>query len=370
MQGFLNTPYKYFFSLLMGFAFCSISSSGVIASDIAYIKPDTSDLDEQRPSIFQFLNRDGILEMTMTTDVQRFIQSRATDDDQKATISFKKVDGTVHDMAVKIEPRGKFRRLKCEMPPIRLDFSKKRLKEQGIKDDFDKLKLVTHCLDSEESEQEVLREYWAYRLFNQLTEFSFKVQLVRLTCEDSENPDSTSLKYAFLIENDDEMAERLNGEILNSYNFDYRQFNKVQCHNFLLFQYMIGNTEWSVENQRNIKIIQPDDGGRPFVVPYDFDFSGLVNASYAKPNPDLNQIDIFERICMGVFASETELESTCNTFLDLKDLKLDAIKSDPYLSKDSKKHMIRYLKSFYRIIKNPNQDELQLPFTGEATIEK
>ena len=369
MQGFFSQTYLFCTNLLTVLILWSLLVCNTNASSSEQFCPDTSKAKEPLPTLFQHLSRDGMLEMTLFTDVQKFIQSRLTDKDQKASLRFKDVNGSEQLMDIKIEPRGKFRRLNCEVPPIRLNFSKKRLKEQGIRSDFDKLKLVTHCQNTEAGKQEVLREYWAYRLFNQLTDISFRVQLVLLTCEDTENPDSTSVKYAFLIEDDDEMAERLGGEIMDAYNFDYRQFNKNQCHNFLLFQYMIGNTEWSIENLRNIKIVQPDGGGRPLVVPYDFDFSGIVYAGYARPNPDLNQVNVLERVCMGVFASEQELESTCSTFMDLKELNLDTIKEDPYLSRDSKKHMIKYLKSFYRIIKNPNQEEIQLPFASEAPVE-
>jgi hypothetical protein len=322
------------------------------------------------PSIFEYLQQDEILEMTIATDIQKFIERKYTDKDQKAMISMKNADGFQESMEIKIAPRGKFRRQKCDLPPIKLNFSKKKLKEKGIREDFDKLKLVTHCLDTEASAQEVLREYWAYKLYNQMTDYSFQVQLVRLECVDTENPDSTSIKFAFLIEDDDQLAERLQGKIVEAYNFDYKKFNKEVCHNFLLFQYMIGNTEWSIENQRNIKIIQPNDGSKPFVIPYDFDFSALVNASYALPNPDYNQYSIQQRICMGSFASEEELEQTCSAFLDSKDIKLSAIKSAPYLSKSSKREMIKFLKSFYRIIKNPNREEIQLPVSDNQVKER
>ena len=56
-----------------------------------------------------------------------------------------------------------------------------------------------------------------------------------------------------------------------------------------LFEYMIGNLDWSVPVRHNIKLIVPkeDSNAIAFPVPYDFDYSGLVKTDYAIPPPEL-----------------------------------------------------------------------------------
>ena len=61
---------------------------------------------------------------------------------------------------------------------------------------------------------------------------------------------------------------------------------------------MIGNTDWSVPNQHNCKVlsgmnIEHSDLGT--IVPYDFDYSGLVDADYAVPYEGLALESVRER---------------------------------------------------------------------------
>ena len=89
---------------------------------------------------------------------------------------------------IKVEARGKFRRRVCEIPPMKLDFRKKQLVKRGLFNGCDKLKLVTHCQNNEFSAQVLTKEFWVYKMYNQLTNDSYKIHPLKVTYIHSENP--------------------------------------------------------------------------------------------------------------------------------------------------------------------------------------
>ena len=48
-----------------------------------------------------------------------------------------------------------------------------------------------------------------------------------------------------------------------------------------IFQYLVGNGDWSHTHFHNVKLMRV--GFEYFPVPYDFDFTGFVDAPYATP---------------------------------------------------------------------------------------
>lgn len=54
---------------------------------------------------------------------------------------------------------------------------------------------------------------------------------------------------------------------------------------YILREFINGNTDWQVADQQNLKLIKLLDFNEPapYVVPYDFDYTGMVNATYAIP---------------------------------------------------------------------------------------
>ena len=93
-------------------------------------------------------------------------------------------NGEEQQLDLKIRVRGKYRARKstCNFPPIRLNFKKGQVKETEFAGQ-DKLKLVTHCQTRRSNfEQLVLREYLAYRIYQELTDKSFGARLIIRLC--------------------------------------------------------------------------------------------------------------------------------------------------------------------------------------------
>ena len=298
-------------------------------------------------SLFEKISEDSIHHVVLAADFSKLIDTRFDKDapKQQATLTLKK-DTTEWQIPVKLALRGRFRRKICDFPPIKLDFPKGQLQEMGLHPKFDELKLVTHCLDNPESNQTLLKEYWSYRLYNQLTPNSFKVHLVKITYLDINNPSDTEERLAFLIENNKELANRLGGKLVDKFGMTPEQLEDTSYYQTMLFNFMIGNVDWNIKAQRNIKYLQKEDSTL-LVVPYDFDQSALVKAPYAKPHPDAGQKKLEDRLCLGKFPDTDLMNNFLQQFSSLKD-EFRYFKDCPHLSAKHKLRMTAYLDSFYK----------------------
>jgi len=246
---------------------------------------------------------DEVLEIKLTTDLQNLIVNKNTEDYQLAYIEMQDANGSNISHKLKVKPRGKYRRKICDFPPLKLNFSKSALIERGLHPEFDKLKLVTHCTDKKmDAKDNVLREYLTYQLYSKLTDHSFRTQLVKIEYVDLHNSSKPIIRYGFLIEDKDEMATRLKGQICDCRGLASDEISQEEYQLMTMFQYMIGNEDWDLAAIRNLKAVQllNNNGAiNNIIVPYDFDFSGVVNAPYAKPNNELQHTDIRQRHFAG-----------------------------------------------------------------------
>ncbi|RYF85195.1 MAG: hypothetical protein EON98_07260 [Chitinophagaceae bacterium] len=122
-----------------------------------------------------------------------------------------------------------------------------------------------------------------------------------------------------------------------------------------IFQYMIGNTDWSVPNFHNIKLVQAksDSFSAPYLVPYDFDFSGIVDASYAYPNQDLFSIEhVTDRYYRGLPSTEEEVDLVLDNFRKNKERILSLVKDFEPLKQSVRVRMVNYIEDFYNTISN------------------
>ena len=209
--------------------------------------------------------------------------------------------------------------------------------------------MVTHCEYG--NEENLLKEYLIYKLYNVLTDNSFRVRLVKVTYINTSKPKSKPIEtYSFLIEPVEMLAERTKAVVVESENLSQKVIFPEVMNRMAIFNYMIGNTDWSVPNQHNCKILSVADINRPgmgTIVPYDFDYSGLVNASYAIPFEQLPIKTVRERLYVGICRSEEEFRTALQEFTDHKDAFYKVINDFTLLDKRTKNDMIEYLDSFF-----------------------
>jgi hypothetical protein len=200
----------------------------------------------------------------------------------------------------RIKTRGHWRRQKqnCGLPPVllRLDSGTKGTVFAKQK----RLKLVTPCwLANREFEQYVVQEYLLYRLYNLITPLSFRARLVRVTFEDAKRDKPPVTSWAFFVEDEHDMAARNGGAIVDSKSATRDDLVPQTLAVMTLFEFMIGNTDWSIPALHNVRLVRTDSLGLAHPVPYDFDFSGAVGTRYAQPDPRLPITDVRERLYRG-----------------------------------------------------------------------
>lgn len=292
-------------------------------------------------SFFDRLGTDSIIQLQIAANFSDLIDNRDQELEAQALLSFETKAGAAKEYPMKISLRGKTRRKLCEFPPLKLDFNKDFLKAEGLKA-FDKYKLVTHCMDDSEL---VLKEFLAYKLYNQLTDYSFRVRLVELTYVDSGGALETIKQYGILLENYKEMTERFEAEKMPDQLPKNTRIPNEDYQRLAMFQYMIGNTDWNLFKQHNIKWLRLDDTAIP--VPYDFDFSGLVNAPYATPHPSLPIDSVRERYLQWRGSDQTQLDGMQ---ADLRQKQAELIQicaQFQTLSSSEKEEVLTYLNDFF-----------------------
>jgi len=308
-------------------------------------------------SIFDLLYRPAAADEFPVTEVTLELPLDSiyakTINEQSAVLTFTDTTGLAQRWPLHVDVRGKFRRRICTFPPLKLNFSKKSLKAAGL-EKFDKLKLVTPCQEDEAGDDLILREYLTYRLYHQLSPFSFRVQLLRITYRDANGNHPDQTRYAFILEDNDEMAARLGGEELeadSARGISPERLNRQAEISQALFAYLISNTDWNLNMVRNLKLVGLDDG-TVIPVPYDFDFSAVVNAPYARPSNALGQYSIKQRVYLGFQASDVDLLSVIEHFTAQRKAIFRTVRQFKLLPLDQRQEILFFLDSFYVEVKD------------------
>lgn len=236
-----------------------------------------------------------VLEVKFSNSISVSLEDRQGDSNyHPVEIAYFDSIGQEIKIPIQVKTRGHFRKLSsnCAYPPLLLNFSNTNTSHTIFKDQ-NKLKLVTPC----RSDKYVIREYLVYQLYNLLTPKSFKARLVKVQYGDL--PTSESL-YGIILEEDTHLAKRNNSALIENKIFRPEQTQVTDFLTASVFQYMIGNTDWSVQYLQNIKLIASDTHALPSIVPYDFDHSGLVNAPYAHPAAALELTSVKRKAVSGL----------------------------------------------------------------------
>jgi hypothetical protein len=249
---------------------------------------------------------------------------------------------------VRLKSRGEMRNGYCDFPPIRLNFKKTEFTNAADLDKIEKLKLVTHCEYG--NEENLFKEFLIYKLYNVLTDTSFRVRLVKMEYINTYKKSKPIDTYAFFIEPVEILAERVHAVAVASTNLSQKNIIPRMMDRMAIFNYMIGNTDWSVPNQHNCKILTSlsiNTSGLGMVIPYDFDYSGLVDAEYAVPFEGLGLESVRQRRYVGICRSEDVFINALKEFTDKKEAFYKVINDFQLLNEKEKEKIIRYLDSFY-----------------------
>jgi hypothetical protein len=254
---------------------------------------------------------------------------------------------------LKVRVRGKLRADECDFPPLRFNFPAEKSNDTVFAG-VNKLKLVTHCQRSSDYEKNVVEEYAAYRIMNVLSDISLRARLLRIRYDDTDRPGSeATVRLAFAVEPDAAVARRLGGEMLYVPHVVKGMFNADHEALVFIFQYLIGNTDWSylrmLEDDsccHNGRLIRLDD--QSYFLPYDFDMSGLVNARYAQPHPSLRLKSVRTRRYRGYCTAGEALRRALQVVVAKREAILGLVADLPESSSRDRRSRAAYINGFFR----------------------
>jgi len=267
-------------------------------------------------------------------------------------------------LAIKLSTRGITRRQAdvCSFPPLRVEFTDKPAATSLFKGQK-RLKLVTHCRPQASFQQYLLLEYAAYRMYNLLTPVSFNVRLATIDYVDpAGRPVVTRL--GFFLEDIDDVAKRNDLKRLKTKErLQIAQLNAHDAERFAFFQYMIGNLDWAMtagpagtdccHNSRPLGREGATTNLTP--TPYDFDFSGMVDAPYATPPASIKLPNVRVRKYRGYCRLNAEAPGVAAEFAAHKAAILGVLDQTPQLDEASRKKAGAYLGSFFDQIGAPQE---------------
>ena len=307
---------------------------------------------------------DSILQVRIEAPLETLSRERPDDEYLDGSLSYTEADGGMQRFDVRLQTRGRFRRQRstCPFPPVRLNFKTGDL-VGSLLEGQDKLKLVTHCNTRRDKfEQLVMREYLAYRILNSLTDLSFRTRLLHITYVDTENDNESITRYGFVIEDDDDVGKRIGMESLETAKLNYSDVDQAHTNLVTVFQYLIGNTDYSLirgpaDDDCCHNAVPFSDGSLVWPVPYDFDFSGLVDAPYADPAPQFNIRSVRTRVYRGRCSNNDILDETLGAIRAKKEDIYGLVSALPDLDDRSRRQVTQYLDSFFRVAEDEKRIE-------------
>ena len=277
--------------------------------------------------------------------------------------------GTVQRLEIKVQPRGKSRRDRdvCLFPPLWLNFKKGDVKDTLL-DKQNKLKLVTHCASlgssSDRATDHLWLEYLAYRIFNQITDQSFRVRPLAIIYLDTQ----TEREYqqpGFLIEHKRRLADRLETGVFEHDSIHPRELNEAAAQLVEFLQYMLGNTDFSLIRGpegdaccHNMVLMGETPEFLP--VPYDFDITGFVNRRGSLPAEGLGIDRVTQRVYRGFCREPDIFQQGIARYVEEREAIMALVEDHAWLTDGAKSKAQKFLRRFYDTIEKPKNLERQI----------
>jgi len=300
-----------------------------------------------------FASQDPI-EVTLTTNIGNIRGDKGADPPwRQAALSYTAPEGNLVTVPIKARTRGIWRLKWCDFPPLRLNFSGDKSKGT-IFHKLDKPKMVSYCQDRDGYEEYILQEYQLYRIYQLLTPVSHKARLLKFTYVDSGSGKIRAKRYGFLTEEPSALGLRLGGKVLEQKGALPGDLDPYQDALFGVFQYFIGNTDFSVAALHNVELFF-DNVGEVRPIAFDFDFAGAVNAPYAIPDERLGLQNVRQRLFRGYCDDPASYAKVFALFNEKKP-EIYALYADTVgklMDRGTVRQTLKYFDEFYETINDP-----------------
>ena len=303
-------------------------------------------------SIFDYFfnQQDSLPIVKLDTNWGLLLRTKMAEQYQEATFSFKLADGSWVDWDVKLKTRGNVRKEVCSYPPVKVKIPKRDLRGLGF-NTMNEIKFVLPCGNSKKDLDYLFKEALIYKLYEQIHPICIRARIVKMEALRDNKQRFSS--YGILIEHEEEISNRLHCDIVDRGVINSSVLERDAYLKMVFFEYMISNTDWSVPNRHNLLLVHvPDYSNRVVPIPYDFDYSGLVNTHYAVPADVFPIKSVTERYFMGLNVTEEEALQTARFFLEKKEDLLRCVNGYEFLEERPCKDVRESLEEFFEILED------------------
>jgi len=310
---------------------------------------------------------DAVLKVSLRGPLTTLAREKSAEEqpEHAGTLSYTEADGRAMAFDIVLQGRGHSRRRQdvCKFPPLWVDLPKKKTLKGTLFEGQNKLKLVTFCRPTDRHQQFLLKEYVAYRLFNHLTDNSFRVRLLQVDYVDADRDDTTTTRWGFFIEHKKRLAKRLGYPLREPIAIEREQLDPEYASRIEVFNYLLGNTDYSLiaagpgrECCHNSVLLELPDQ-RFMSVPYDFDMTGFVDPPYQMVSPEMRISNVRQRLFRGYCWPGDYTRRAVEALLAEKAELLEIVRSDPRMDERSREKAAAYLESGFAILEDPKDLE-------------
>lgn len=305
-----------------------------------------------------------VLELRIDAPLTTIFKDREQDSEyHPGRLSYVDDSGDSVILDIRARTRGHFRLQKrtCGFPNLHINFRRGQV-DNTVFAGQNRVSIVAHCQDNKpEYEQFTLQEYLIYRTFSLLTDRSVRVRLARATYIDTDGKRDSLTKYMFILEPFEMLAARYGWEVLQVPAVPPSQHDRFSLPLVEVFQFLIGNTDWSPFQKstdgsccHNGKLIGTM-AGPVILVPYDFDWSGVISAPYARPAPEVGVPHVRRRRYWGICRPPEEFVPVFDLFNDRRAAIYELWRGQEGLEEDRLNRTLEYFDEFYEIVNDPGK---------------
>lgn len=310
-----------------------------------------------------FFSADEVIDLTIHAPFSKLMRQAASAADVSGALELS--DGTLVPMSC--NKYGISRLRECDLASLKIT-----VEAEDVGGTFfegqQTLRLVTPCRLRGGYDRYTTLEYLVYESYALIADPALRVRLVNVNFHDGEKSGRGQNGYAFFIEDIGQAASRQGQVWLDIQSQRITDLDPAQLTLMTLFQYMVGNTDWSAVTGRpndrcchNVAVFGEEAVDLHTVVPFDFDQTGLVNPPYAAP-PDasLGLRRITDRKYRGLCEHNDEVAGAI-AVINQKRPELEALfnRGDLPYPKD-RAGALKYITGFYETINDPQKVEKKI----------
>ncbi len=304
---------------------------------------------------------DETLDVVIEAPIQKLFRQRHKNPQFPGTFRYTDATGTERSLAIEVTTRGKSRLEVCDYPPLKITFDRQETAGTLFEGQH-KLKLVRQCKRGSAGRDWVHLELGVYRAYSAITDKSFMARALNVTFLDSDSGDHAYVQPGFFLEDDKDLAKRLGRKRIRPPKIEPAQMAVVETTHDMLFQYLIGNTDFAVKRGpsgegccHNGRVFA--EAGKQdewIVVPYDFDYAGIINTKYAAPAEALPISRVSTRLYRGFCWQNEVLPESIELFNRKRD-EIEAALIPVEVSKRKSRNAKKYVDRFYEIVNDPQE---------------